>query len=74
MTLCELNQKTVVGLTVQEFIPSLDVVYPWEPGEWNASGEHTVMTHSSVKIVTLRMSTNLPPILHRRGIQKNNNH
>lgn len=61
MTLGELNQKTVVGLTVQELLPSLDTAYPWEPGDWNTSDPHEVMTHSSTKIFTLRMSTNLPP-------------
>ena len=28
VTLVEINQRTVVGLTVQELIPSLDTVYP----------------------------------------------
>ena len=68
ITLGELNLRTVVvGLTVQEFIPSLDTVYPWESGEWNTSGAYTVMTHSSTKIVTLRMSTNLPPSVASTG-------
>ena len=61
MTFGDLNQRPVVGLTVQELIPSLDAVYPWEPGEWNTLGAHTVITHSSVKIFTLLMSTNLTP-------------
>ena len=61
MTLGELNQRTVVGLTMQELISSLDVTYPWEPGEWNTSGTHTVMTHSSTKVFTLYMITNLHP-------------
>ena len=39
----------------------LDTAYPWEPGEWNTSGSHTVMTHSSTKVFTLCMSTNLHP-------------
>ena len=67
MSLGEFNQRTVVGLTVQEFIPSLDTEYPWESGELNVSGDHTVMTHSSVKIVTLLMITNLPPSVTSTG-------
>ena len=59
MTLGELNQRTVVGLTMQELIPSLDTTYPWEPGGWNTSRTQTVMTHSSTKVFTLCMSTNL---------------
>ena len=52
---------TVVGLTVQELIPSLDTSYPWDPGDWNTSDTHTVMTYSSVKVSTLRMRINFPP-------------
>ncbi len=61
MTLGELNQRTVVGLTMQELIPSLETAYPWEPGGWNTSGTHTVMTHSSIKVFTLCINTNLHP-------------
>ena len=61
MTLGEINQRTVVGLTMQELIPSLESAYPWEPEEWNTSGTHTVMTHSLIKVFTLRMNTNLHP-------------
>ena len=61
MTLGEINQRTVVGLTMQELIPSLETVYPWGPGEWNTSGTHTVMTRSSIKVFTLCMNTNLHP-------------
>jgi hypothetical protein len=59
MTFGEFNQRTVVGLTIQELIPSLDTTYPWEPGGWNTSGTHTSMKHSSTKVFTLCMSTNL---------------
>ena len=60
MTLGELNQNTVVGLTMQGLIPSLDATaYPWEPGEWNTSRMHTVMTHSSTKVFALCMNNNL---------------
>ena len=59
MTLGKLNQRTVVGLTMQELIPSLDAAYPWELVGWNTSGTHTVMKHSSTKVFTLCMSTNL---------------
>ena len=61
MTLGEINQRTVVGLTIQELIPSLEAAYPWEPEEWNTSGTHTVMTHSLIKVFTLLMNTNLHP-------------
>ena len=61
MTLGEINQRTVVGLTMQELIPSLEAAYPLEPGEWNTSGTHMVMTHSSIKVFTLCMNTNLHP-------------
>ena len=61
MTSGELNQRTVVGLTMQELTPSLDTAYPWEPAEWNTSGSHKVMTHSSTKVFTLYMTTNLYP-------------
>ena len=52
MTLGEINQKTVVGLLVQELIPALDTAFPWEPGVWNMSDTHETMTHSSTKVVT----------------------
>jgi hypothetical protein len=60
VTLEEINQKTVVGLLVQELIPALDTAFPWEPGVWNMSDTHSTMTHSSTKVVTLRMVINLP--------------
>jgi hypothetical protein len=60
VTLEEINQKTVVGLLVQELIPALDTVFPWEPGVWNMSDTHATMTHSSMKVSTLRMAINLP--------------
>ena len=53
MTLGEINQKTVVGLLVQELIPALDTALPWEPGTWNKSDTHVTMTHSTTKVVTL---------------------
>jgi hypothetical protein len=56
----EINQKTVVGLSVQELIPALDTAFPWEPGVWNMSDTHATMTHSSTKVATLRMTINLP--------------
>ncbi len=56
----EINQKTVVGLLVQELIPDLDTAFPWEPGVWNMSDTHATMTHSSTKVTTLRMAINLP--------------
>jgi len=59
VTLGELNQKTVVGLMVQELIPALDTAFPWEPGDWNMSGTHATMTPSFTKIATLRMAINL---------------
>ena len=67
MTIVEINQRTVVGLTMQELIPSLETAYPWESAGWNTSGTHTVMTHSSIKVFTLCMNTNLHPsaIPHR---------
>ena len=46
---------------MQELIPSLEVEYPWGPEEWNTWGTHTVMTHSSIKVFTLCMNTNLHP-------------
>ena len=61
MTIVEINQRTVVGLTMQELIPSLEPTYPWESAGWNTSGTHTVMTHSSIKVFTLCMNTNLYP-------------
>ena len=61
MTLGEINQRTVVGLTMQELIPSLEAAYPWGSGEWNTSGTDTAMTHSSIKVFTLCMNTNLHP-------------
>jgi hypothetical protein len=60
VTLEEINQKTVVGLLVQELIPALDTAFPWEPGVWNMSDTHATMTHSSTKVATLRMNINLP--------------
>jgi hypothetical protein len=56
----EINQKTVVGLLVQELIPVLDTGFPWEPGAWDLSDTHATMTHSSTKVATLHMSINLP--------------
>ena len=47
------HTNTVINLS--------DATYPWEPGGWNTSGTHTVMTHSSIKVFTLCMSTNLHP-------------
>ncbi len=60
MTLEEINQKTVVGLLVQELIPTLDTAFPWEPGVWNMSDTHATMTHCSMKVDILRMTINLP--------------
>jgi hypothetical protein len=60
VTLEEINQKTVVGLLVQELIPALDTAFPWEPGVWNMPDTHATMTHSSTKVATLRMAINLP--------------
>jgi hypothetical protein len=60
VTLEEINQKTVVGLLVQELIPVLDTGFPWEPGVWNMSDTYSTMTHSSTKVFTLRMTINLP--------------
>jgi hypothetical protein len=60
MTLGEINQKTVVGLLVQELIPALDTALPWEPGAWNKSDTHATMTHSTTRVVTLRMAINPP--------------
>ena len=62
MTLGEINQKTVVGLLVQELIPALDTELPWEPGPWNESDTHATMTHSTTKVATLHMVIN-PPTL-----------
>ena len=62
MTLGEINQKTVVGLLMQELIPALDTEFPWEPGAWNMSDTHATMTHSSTKVAILRMATNLPTL------------
>jgi hypothetical protein len=56
----EINQKTVVGLLVQELIPALDTGFPWEPGVWDVSDTHATMTHSSTKVATLHMAINLP--------------
>ena len=56
----EINQKTVVGLLVQELIPALDTGFPWEPGAWDVTDTHTTMTHSSTKVATLHMDINLP--------------
>jgi hypothetical protein len=56
----EINQKTVVGLLVQELIPALDTGFPWEPGVWDVTDTHSTMTHSSTKVDTLHMDINLP--------------
>jgi hypothetical protein len=56
----EINQKTVVGLLVQELIPALDTGFPWEPGAWDMSDTHATMTHASTKVDTLHMAINLP--------------
>ena len=42
-------------------ILSLDTPYPWGPGDLNTLGAHTVMTHSSTRVSTLRMSTDFSP-------------
>ena len=62
MTLGEINQKTVVGLLVQEFIPALDTAFPWEPGAGNMSDTYATMTHSLTKVAILRMAINLPTL------------
>ncbi len=41
VTLEEINQKTVVGLLVQDLIPALDTGFPWEPGAWDVSDTGT---------------------------------
>ena len=61
VALGEINQRVVVGLTFQELMPSLDTPYPWGPGDLNTSDTHTVMTHSSTRVSTLRMSTDFSP-------------
>ncbi len=60
VTLEEINQKTVVGLLVQELIPALDTGFQWEPGAWDVSDTHSTMTHSSTKVATLHMVIHLP--------------
>ena len=61
MTLDEINQKTVVGILVQELIPALDTVLPWEPGVWNTPDSQSTLTHSSTNVVvTLCMAIDLP--------------
>ena len=57
MTLGEINQKTVVGLLVQELIPALDTELPWEPGPWNESDTHATMTHSTTRVVNGHQSS-----------------
>ena len=60
VTLDEINQKTVVGILVQELIPALDTVLPWESGVWNTPDSQATLTHSSTNVVTLCMAIDLP--------------
>ena len=60
VTLGEINQKTVVGILVQELIPALDTALPWEPEAWNTPDSQATITHSSTKVLTLRMEVDLP--------------